>query len=162
MCFSTARSLSDSASAIALLFFPWAIWASVSCSRGVSIATGERAATPRREEDVDHLGVDHRAAACDFSNGARELLAVRDAFLEEVSATLGAGGEERKRVRGLEIVAQHHDTRIGVTLTQLLCRSHTFVGARRRHANVGQDDVGLMGRHEREQSCRIPRTRRQA
>src|SRR5439155_23904333 len=41
MCFSTARSLRPSDSAMALLLFPWAISASVSRSRGVSVARAD-------------------------------------------------------------------------------------------------------------------------
>src|SRR5439155_24553922 len=41
MCFSTARSLRPSDSAMALLLLPWAISASVSRSRGVSVARAE-------------------------------------------------------------------------------------------------------------------------
>src|SRR5579859_5614919 len=44
MCFSTAREVSTSVRAIAALFFPCAISDSTSRSRGVSCASGERAA----------------------------------------------------------------------------------------------------------------------
>jgi hypothetical protein len=44
MCFSTARLVKTSESAIAVLLFPFAISESTSCSRGVSCDSGERSA----------------------------------------------------------------------------------------------------------------------
>ena len=87
MCFSTARLVSTSESAIAALLLPWAISASTSRSRGVSSASGERSARHLAgDERLDDLRVDDRAAVRDRLDRRDELPPVVDALLQQVGA----------------------------------------------------------------------------
>ena len=64
VCFSTARSDTDTAVAMAALFLPWAISARICVSRGVSVSRlrGGRVRA-RPDQLVHHQRIDHRAAA---------------------------------------------------------------------------------------------------
>ena len=96
MCFSTARLVRTSDSAIASLLLPCAISASVSRSRGVSAASGESAPLAAAlHEQLDDLRVDVRAALVHGADGVDELPAVVDALLEQVGAPRGAALEQR-------------------------------------------------------------------
>ena len=137
------------------MFLPCAISLNVSRSRGVRVATGERLAVRAAEQHVYDRGVDDRAAARDFPDRARQLLTVGDAFFEEVPASLGTIGEQSERVRGLEVVTQDDDADVRVRLLQLSSGPDTLVGAGRRHADVGEDDVGFVLGDESKQRVEV-------
>ena len=86
MCFSTARLVSTSDSAIAALLLPWASSASTSCSRRVSADSGDFAPTLRAShEHLDHLRIDHGSAGDHRFDRGDELLRIAHPLLEEVS-----------------------------------------------------------------------------
>ena len=116
MCFSTARFVSTSDSAIAELLLPCAISASTSRSRVVSSASGELFALGSgAHERFDDLGVDHRAASRHLLDGRSELSPVVDALLQQVGAAFRAGFEQRQRIRWIVVLAQHDHTHLGPT-----------------------------------------------
>ncbi len=85
MCFSTARSVSKSDVAIEALFLPWAMFSSTSLSRWVRCSRGVCGIRLRRDQRLDHPGVEHRAARGDLVDRLDELVDVGDPFLEQVS-----------------------------------------------------------------------------
>ena len=106
-------------------------------------------------EHVDDLGIDDRATPGDLSDGPRKLVDVRHSFLQQVAAAMSTLGEQRERIRRLEVVAQHDDTDAGMGHPQLLGGAHALVGACGWHTNVGEDDVGVLGLDEREQAVEV-------
>ena len=78
MCFSTARLVRTSESAIAELLFPWAISASTSRSRVVARpAASWSSAGPGPDERFDDLRVDHRPSAAPPPRRRRRAARVR-------------------------------------------------------------------------------------
>ena len=137
MCFSTARLVSTSESAIAALLLPCAISARTSRSRGVSSASGERSiARLARDERVDELRVDDRAARADRLDRRRAARQVVDALLEQVAAAVGSRLEQRERVARLGVLAEDDDADLGVRLAQPIGDADALVGVRRRHPDV--------------------------
>ncbi len=100
---------------------------------------------------LDHDGIDDAASARDLLDRVHDLGGVGDAFLQEVAAPVGALFEERDRVRGFGVLTQHDDADLGLRLPQLERGPDALVGSRRRHADVGQHDVGPVGGRGREQ-----------
>ena len=80
----------------------------------------------------------------DFLDRAQQLVDVGHAFLQEVGAPFGTGVEELERVPGFDVLTQDHDADLGVVAAQLFRGADPFVGARRRHTDVGDDDVGVL------------------
>ena len=139
-CFSTARSVTTSCSAIAAFERPSAISSSTSRSRGVSSADGIVAALPA-DELRDDRRVERGAALADAPHRRDELVDVGDAVLEQVADALGALGEELERVGGLEVLREHEHAGLRVLLADLRRRPQALVGLRRRHADVDDRDV---------------------
>ena len=73
-------------------------------------------------ERLDDLGIEHRTAGRDLAHGARELVALGDAVLQQVGVPGGAVGEERDRVFGIVVLRQDDHTGSGMALAQLLGR----------------------------------------
>ena len=57
---------------------------------------------------------------------------------------MGAVLEKGERVLGVGVLAEHHHARIRMLLTQMLGGPDALVGVGGRHADVGEDDVGLL------------------
>jgi hypothetical protein len=102
-CFSTARGVTKSFSAIAAFERPSAISSSTSRSRGVSASSGS---SPRRRPTSRETTVGSSAdpPSPDAAHGVGELVDVRHAVLEQVADTLGAALEEIERVAGLDVL----------------------------------------------------------
>ena len=107
MCFSTARLVRTSDSAIAALLLPCGDLGEhlALARRQLRQRRAARRVTCARDERLDDLRVDHRSAAGDLVDGADELAAVVDALLQQVGAALGAGLEQRERVGGIVVLA---------------------------------------------------------
>jgi hypothetical protein len=67
-----------------------------------------------------------------------------DALLEHVRTAGGAVPEQRERVVRLDVLAQHDHADLGVRVAQRSRHLYAFVGACRRHPDVGDDGVGLV------------------
>ena len=146
MCFSTARLVRTSVSAIAALLLPLAISARTSRSRPVSVGQGRALdAQLGGDERLDDLRVQHRPAGRDRLDRRHQLGAIVDALLEQIGAALGAGLQQRQRVGGLGVVAEDDDADPGVGLAQQPGHADALVGARRRHPDVGHHHVGALG-----------------
>ena len=105
-CFSTARSVTTSRSAIAWFERPSAISSSTSRSRGVSSSSGSSRAAAA-DELRDDRRVERRAALGDAPHRGGELVDVGDAVLEQVADALGAVGEQLERVARLDVLREH-------------------------------------------------------
>src|SRR5438874_8722171 len=104
------------------------------------------------DQRLDHLRVDDRATLRDLPDGREQLIGVGYALLQQVSATRGAAFEERQRVLGIVVLADHQDTDLRVRRAQAVGGANAFLSTRRRHAYVGDDHVWTLtfnGRHER-------------
>ena len=77
--------------------------------------------------------------ACD------DLVGVGDPLLQQVAAPVGAFVEQRERVGGLGVLAEHDDADFRMRLPQRAGGPDALVGSGRRHADVGEHDVGLLG-----------------
>ena len=81
----------------------------------------------------------------------QELLEVGNALLEQVGTARSALLQEGDGIGRVVVLAEqdHAGSRAG--LPQVLCRPDALVRARGRHADIGQDDIGLGGGDRREQ-----------
>ena len=103
------------------------------------------------DERLDDLRVEDRTARRDFAHRARELVAFRDAVLQQVRVTSGPVREERDRVVRVVELRQHDDAGAGVALPDELRRVDPFLLEARRHADVGDEHLrgrGLGAAHE--------------
>ena len=142
---------------MAALVFPSAISRSTSRSRGVSWLSGE--CSPRalsRNERLDDLRVDHRAALRDRADRGDELTEILHALLEQVRAAGAAALEERQRVARRGVLAEHHDADLRMRLAQPLGGPDPLVGTARRHADVGHHDVRPLRVDRVEQRVEVP------
>ena len=119
--------------------------ARTSSSRGVSWDSGERslralAATSRSTI----LGFDHRFPGGHRLDRGDELRAIVHPFLEEVRAPVRARLQEGEHVRGLGVLAQHDDADLRMLDAQAGSELDPLVGLRRGHADVREDDVGVV------------------
>ena len=85
----------------------------------------------------------------------QELGAVVHALLEQVRAAVRARLEQRERVDRLGVLAEHDDAHVGVALPQERRDPDALVAHRRRHADVGQHDVGRLGLDRLEQRRKV-------
>ena len=72
---------------------------------------------------------------------------VVDAFFQEVGAPFAATLEQRQRVAGLRVLAEDDDADVRMRPPELFRCADPLVDAGRRHADVGDDDVGPFGLH---------------
>ncbi len=77
------------------------------------------------------------------------------ALLEEVRAAVRAVLEERERIAGMAVLAQHHHSGLWVRFTQDRRGAYSLVRLRGRHADVGQNHVRLVARDGVEQRVEI-------
>ena len=170
MCFSTARLVRTSVSAIAALLLPLAISARTSRSRPVSAASGRALdAQLGGDERLDDLRVQHRAAGRDRLDRRHQLGAIVDALLEQIGAALRSGLQQRQRVGGLGVVAQHDHADPRVGLAQQPGHADALVGARRaasgcrspprRGARCRPPPAATAGRHTRRRPASRARRR---
>jgi hypothetical protein len=94
-----------------------------------------------RDELVDDPGVDERAARSHVMDRPAQLALVLEALLEQIGAAVRAGVEERHRVPGLGVLAEHDDSHVGMLLPELRCEADPLVRVRGRHPDVRQNDV---------------------
>ncbi len=144
MCFSTARLVRNIAAG----------------DRGVALALGNEAdhlELARRElrqrralganaggdEALHDLRVDGGASARDLANRGGELAGLRDPVLQQVRAPGRPRLEETERVLGVGVLAEHHDAELRMSLARPGGEPDALVGSAWRHADVGDDDVGL-------------------
>jgi hypothetical protein len=145
MCFSTARLVRTSVSAMAALLLPLG-----DLGEDLALASGERGqgraldAHLGGHERLDDLRVQHGAASGHGLDRRDQLGAVVDAFLEQVGPALGSGLQEVQGVHGLGVVAEHHHPDLGVLLAQQRREADALVGARGRHPDVGDHHIGAL------------------
>src|SRR4051794_32898229 len=75
-----------------------------------------------------------------------------DVLLQEIRPACSAELEELDRVVRIDVLADDDDADVGRLVTEERCSADSFVRVRRRHADVGDDDIGpftLDGLHER-------------
>jgi hypothetical protein len=82
----------------------------------------------------------------------REIL---HALLQEVGAPRAAAFEKRKHVARVRVLAEHNDAHLRVRLAQPFGGLDAFVGAARRHADVGDDDVRVFCVNRGEQRAEV-------
>ena len=142
-CFSTARSVTTSAAAMAALERPSAI-------RPEHLALTRRQRLQRvlaaaaAEQQRDDLGVERGAAAGDAAHGVGEGVHVGDAVLEQVAGALRRLRQQLERVGLLDVLGEHEHADAGVVGADPVRRAQPLVGVRRRHAHVDDGDVGLV------------------
>ena len=71
-----------------------------------------------------------------------DLARVGDALLEQVRPPFRAPLEQRERVGRIRVLAQDDDADRRTGVPEREGGPHAFVGPRRRHPDVGDDDVG--------------------
>ena len=105
----------------------------------------KRARLPRArlllDERLDDFRIDHRTPLRDGLNRAHQLLEILDALLQQVRPPLSARVEQGERVPRVRVLAEDDDADLRVRLSQPLRGLDSLVGAARRHADVGEDDV---------------------
>ena len=87
------------------------------------------------------------AAGRDPAARADELGDVGDALFEQVADTDGAAAEELGREALLDVLGEHEHRRARPHCAQLDRGAQAFVGERRRHADVDDDDVRVVVLH---------------
>ena len=117
---------------------------SATCSSSSS-SCSERSPSARTgaHQRVDDLGVEHRAAGGHRADGLDQLVALGHPVLQQVGVAGGALGQQRDGVLGVVVLGQDHDAGAGVALAHLLGRLDALVLEGGRHADVGDDDLGL-------------------
>ena len=118
----------------------------------------------RGDQRLDHLRVDDRAAARRPRRRRRDqLLAIAQSrSLSRYARRVGPALEQREAVRGVGVLADHDDADRGVGLAQPVGERDPLVLARRRHPDVGHDDVGELARRPPRAARRRPRRSRRA
>ena len=99
------------------------------------------AASVLRDQRLDDLRIDHRAAFCHSADRGDELTDVLHALLQEVGASRAPVLQERERVGRVRVLAEHDDADLRVRLVQPLGGLDPLVGVAGRHADVGDHDV---------------------
>jgi hypothetical protein len=93
---------------------------------------------------LDDLRIDHRAAVGDGSNRAYELPEVVDPFLQEIGATSGAAFEQGDGIGRFAVLAQHDDADLRMRRPKPIGSLDPLIDPGRRHADVGEHDIGLL------------------
>src|SRR3954452_12217874 len=93
------------------------------------------------EQLLDDSGIDDRAADRDLAHGPVQVAGMADSLLEQICAPPRAVLEERRRIHRVGVLAQDDHADIGVRRAKLGGEADALIGLRRRHANVGDDDV---------------------
>ena len=70
-------------------------------------------------------------------------------------ASCAAGPYEREDVARVRVLAEHDDADLWIRLTQSLGGLNPLVGVARRHADVRDDDVRLLGSDRSEQRVEV-------
>jgi hypothetical protein len=108
---------------------------------------------------LDHLGVEHRAAAADLAHRADQLGDVADALLEQIAQTGHAVDEQLERVVLLDVLRQHHHPHVRVLGADPLGGLDALIGVRGWHPDVGEHGVGRRRRDGPHQRDRVARHR---
>ena len=143
MCFSTARSVRNSDVGDRRV-----VLALRHVRQDLALAVGElrerrvRHPVLRRDQRLDDLRVEDRAAARDLVQRADQLVDVGDPFLQQVAEPAGAVLQQVVGVVLLDELREHDDADLRMARADLLGRLDPFVRARGGHADVGQDGVG--------------------
>ena len=146
MCFSTARLLRNSSSAIAWLLLPCAISPSSSSSRRVSSLSGELSPAVRAaiSASTTFASTTEPPAATSTDRGD-QVLAVAQAVLEQIRAPVGAAVQQREAVARIGVLADHDHADLRMGLAQAVGEHDALGIAGRRHPDVGDHDVGQLG-----------------
>src|SRR3954453_3562301 len=107
------------------------------------------------DEACDDFGIECRAAFPDPTHAVNEALDVRDAVLEQVADALRVVGQQLERVGLLDVLREHEHAGLRLLGTDGRGRPQTLVGLRRRHPDVDQRDVGLVGADLAQQVLRV-------
>jgi hypothetical protein len=100
----------------------------------------------RPDQRLDDRGIQRRAAGGHRADGVRQLVALGDAVLQQVAIAARALGQHRDRVLRVVVLRQHHDPGPRVALAHLFRRVDALAVKRRRHPDVGDQDLRLDGR----------------
>jgi hypothetical protein len=141
MCFSTARGVSTSASAMAVLFLPCAICSSTSRSRGVRSRSGDCAARERAKTSASTTFGSMYEPPRATSRIAPELVGVRDTLLQQVGAACRAGFQQGEGILPIVELTQDDDTDLRVCLAERGGGANALVGSSRRHADICEHKV---------------------
>jgi hypothetical protein len=106
------------------------------------------------DECLHETRVDDGSARRDPLKCIHELVHRQDAALEQVADPI-PGREELCRILDLDMRREDEDAGLGKLLTNRLRCGEPFGGMRRRHADVDDDELGLVLAHEREQFGRV-------
>ena len=147
-CFSTARSVTKSRSAIAWLSVLGHQLEHLALARGQLLEGVVGALAP--DELTDDGGVERGAAVGDAADGRPELFEVCDAVFEEVADALRARLEQGHGVARLDVLRGRRTPTSGCRSRISRC-AEPFIGVRRRHPDVDDGDVGLVHRDVAEQ-----------
>src|SRR5512133_1936299 len=93
------------------------------------------------DELLDDFGIDDRPARGNCMQSLAQLGPVHEPFLEQVRAAVRAALEQCRRVARLGVDAEDHDADVRVGGAKLFCEPDSLVAVRRRHPDVGHDDV---------------------
>ena len=130
-------------------------------SRSSSLVSGPLG----RDEGLDHLRVDHRPARGHLADRGEQVVDLADPLLQEVGPALGPALEEGQRVGRVGVLAEHDHPHLGSIGPERGRDLDALVGARRRHADVRDDDVGRLRldqrleRRDGRRPCRRDRSR---
>lgn len=107
-----------------------------------------------------HLRVQHRAAARHPDHGVREVGDRRHPVLQQVAdAALVAEVEQMGGVGLLQVLAEDEDRQVRVVAAERDGGAQAVVTLARRHADVGEDEVGTVLAGRREERVRVPHRR---
>ena len=109
----------------------------------------ERTAVVLRQQPCHDLGVERRAAGGDPAQRVHELVGIGHAVLEQVAEPLRVLGEHARGHAGLDVLREDHDRRAGAPRADLVRRTQSFVGVRRRHPDVDDRDLRERARRPR-------------
>ena len=127
------------------LLRPSAISASTSLSRGVRKSSGDCGRARAATSASTTRGSITEPPLATASMRAPQHVDVGHALLQEVGASVGAVLEQRERVVGLDVLAEHHDADVRVRRPDEVRGAHALVGPGRRHPDVGDHDIGRIG-----------------
>jgi hypothetical protein len=96
-------------------------------------------------ERVDHLVANDRTTVGDHGDGVHEVLDIVGPVLQHVAPSARTFTQQRECQHRLEILGEGEHADAWVSAPQQIRRLHPLVGSCRRHADVCQHHVGLLG-----------------
>jgi hypothetical protein len=132
----------------------------VPLTRGEVVERRAVAADVFRDESLDDLRVQDRAAVRDRVDGSDELLEIAHALLEEIGTALASPFEERKCVTRSGVLTEDDHTDLRVRLAQPGRGLDPLVRASGWHADVRDDHLGPVCGNSLEQRIEVAADRR--